>query len=98
MTLAAADSSGSGDGDSQHTLSILIATDNHLGYLERDPIRGQDSFHAFSEIMQLARTRNVDMVLLGGDLFHDNKPSRKCLHQALTIFKQRCLGSGAVAL
>ncbi|KAJ2823128.1 meiotic recombination [Coemansia furcata] len=86
------------DGDSANTLSILVATDNHLGYMERDPIRGQDSFHAFSEIMQLARDRKVDMVLLGGDLFHDNKPSRKCLHQALTVFKENCLGSDPVSL
>ncbi|KAJ2811162.1 meiotic recombination [Coemansia furcata] len=86
------------DGDGANTLSILVATDNHLGYMERDPIRGQDSFHAFSEIMQLARDRKVDMVLLGGDLFHDNKPSRKCLHQALTVFKENCLGSDPVSL
>ncbi|KAJ2743223.1 meiotic recombination [Coemansia sp. BCRC 34301] len=84
--------------DNPDTLSILIATDNHLGYLERDPIRGQDSFHAFSEIMELARLRKVDMVLLGGDLFHDNKPSRRCLHQALTTLRQACLGPSPVAL
>ncbi|KAJ2488775.1 meiotic recombination [Coemansia sp. RSA 2050] len=87
-----------GDGDGANTLSILVATDNHLGYLERDPIRGQDSFHAFTEIMQIARDRKVDMVLLGGDLFHDNKPSRKCLHQAMTILRASCLGSDPVSL
>ena len=27
-----------------------------------------------------AQENNVDMILLGGDLFHDNKPSRKTLH------------------
>lgn len=27
-----------------------------------------------------AKERKVDMVLLGGDLFHYNKPSRKTLH------------------
>ncbi|KAJ2696119.1 meiotic recombination [Coemansia sp. IMI 209128] len=86
------------DGDNANTLSMLVATDNHLGYLERDPIRGQDSFLAFTEIMQIARDRKVDMVLLGGDLFHDNKPSRKCLHQALTILRSTCLGPDPVSL
>lgn len=58
-------------------LRILIATDNHLGYMERDPIRGNDSFVSFEEILQQARKLKVDFVLLGGDLFHENKPSRR---------------------
>ncbi|KAJ2724242.1 meiotic recombination [Coemansia sp. Benny D115] len=84
--------------DDENTLTILVATDNHLGYMERDPTRGQDSFDAFSEILQLARSRKVDMVLLGGDLFHDNKPSRKCLHQAMSMLRQNCLGSAPVSI
>ncbi|KAJ1943234.1 meiotic recombination, partial [Kickxella alabastrina] len=84
--------------DDASTLHILVATDNHLGYMERDPIRGQDSFHAFAEILQIARARKVDMILLGGDLFHDNKPSRKCLHSALSLLRQNCLGSAPVAV
>ncbi|KAJ1720255.1 meiotic recombination, partial [Coemansia biformis] len=86
---------GEDDGD---TLRVLVATDNHLGYLERDPIRGQDSFDAFAEILQLAREREVDMVLLGGDLFHDNRPSRRCLHQTLALLRQNCMGDRPVAL
>lgn len=31
---------------------------------------------SFEEVMQKAVELEVDMVLLGGDLFHDNKPSR----------------------
>ncbi|KAJ1805258.1 meiotic recombination, partial [Coemansia sp. RSA 2598] len=84
--------------DDRDTLSILVATDNHLGYLERDPVRGQDSFDAFSEIMQLAQAYRVDMVLLGGDLFHDNRPSRKSLHQALSLFRTHCLGDKPVSI
>jgi hypothetical protein len=30
-----------------------------LGYLERDPIRGNDSFEAFEEIFQIAQSNNV---------------------------------------
>ena len=32
-----------------------------------------------------AQANNVDMILLGGDLFHDNKPSRKTLYRQLKI-------------
>ncbi|CAG8469227.1 1595_t:CDS:2, partial [Scutellospora calospora] len=42
------------DEESNDCISILIATDNHLGYLENDPIRGQDSLNTFKEILQIA--------------------------------------------
>ena len=42
--------------------------------------------------MQLARTQDVDMVLLGGDLFHDNKPSRKSMYQVMRSLRKNCLG------
>ncbi|CEJ81844.1 Putative Double-strand break repair protein mus-23 [[Torrubiella] hemipterigena] len=32
------------------------------------------------------------MVLLAGDLFHDNKPSRKSLYQVMRSLRQNCLG------
>lgn len=41
------------------TIRILLATDNHIGYLERDPIRGQDSINTFREILQLAVKHEV---------------------------------------
>ncbi len=43
----------------QNTFRILIATDNHLGYLERDPIRGNDSFVAFEEVLRCAKEKQV---------------------------------------
>lgn len=43
----------------EDTFKILLATDNHLGYLERDPVRGNDSFEAFEEIFQLAQQHHV---------------------------------------
>ncbi|TPX67344.1 hypothetical protein SpCBS45565_g03855 [Spizellomyces sp. 'palustris'] len=82
---------GNADPDA-NTFKILIATDNHVGYMEKDPIRGNDSFEAFEEILQLAQENEVDFILLGGDLFHDNKPSRKCLHTTMTLLRQYCLG------
>ncbi|AEO71021.1 uncharacterized protein THITE_2122946 [Thermothielavioides terrestris NRRL 8126] len=74
------------------TIRILVSTDNHVGFEERDPIRKDDSWRTFDEIMQLARTRDVDMVLLGGDLFHDNKPSRKAMYQVMRSLRKNCLG------
>ena len=60
-------------------IKILVSSDNHIGFLERDPIRGEDSFLAFEEVLGLAVANDVDMVLLAGDLFHENKPSRYTL-------------------
>ena len=67
-----------------NVLKILVASDMHLGYGERDPIRGDDSYITFEECFALANAHQVDMVLLAGDLFHDNKPSRKALQRAIS--------------
>ncbi|GJQ08358.1 hypothetical protein GpartN1_g149.t1 [Galdieria partita] len=82
----------------ENVLKVLVATDIHLGYCERHPIRGDDSFHTFEEILLLARRHQVDMVLLGGDLFHENKPSRSCLVRTMRILRDYCLGEKPVAL
>lgn len=74
------------------TIRILISTDNHVGYNERDPIRGDDSWKSFHEVMCLAKERDVDMVLLAGDLFHENKPSRKSMYQVMRSLRMNCLG------
>ena len=39
----------------------MLATNNHIGYLERDPIRGQDSINTFKEILQLAVKHDVSV-------------------------------------
>jgi hypothetical protein len=41
------------------TIRILIATDSHVGYAERDPVRKDDSWTSFDEVMQLAKTQDV---------------------------------------
>lgn len=74
------------------TIRILVATDNHVGAHEADPIRGDDSWQSFHEIMCLANERDVDMVLLAGDLFHDNKPSRKAMYNVMRSLRLNCLG------
>jgi double-strand break repair protein MRE11 len=50
------------------TMRILIATDNHLGFLASDPIRGEDSFETMDEILQIGRDNFCDCVFLSGDL------------------------------
>ncbi|KAL8661287.1 MAG: hypothetical protein Q9202_005712 [Teloschistes flavicans] len=74
------------------SIRILVATDSHVGYNERDHIRGDDSWKSFHEVMGLAKERDVDMVLLGGDLFHENKPSRKSMYQVMRSLRMYCLG------
>ena len=34
----------------------------------------------------------VDFILLGGDLFHDNKPSRQVLHRTMELLRHYCMG------
>ena len=52
-----------GEGDNEDTFSILVATDNHLGYLEKDPVRGDDSFEAFEEILEIAAKSEASLVV-----------------------------------
>ncbi|GIL78160.1 hypothetical protein Vretimale_7536 [Volvox reticuliferus] len=77
-------------------LRILISTDNHLGVWEKDETRRDDSFRAFEEVLQLAVEKRVDMLLLGGDLFHENKPSRSTLVKAIQLLSKYCLNDRPV--
>ncbi|XP_053729594.1 double-strand break repair protein MRE11 isoform X2 [Synchiropus splendidus] len=83
--------------DDEDTFKILIATDIHLGYLEKDAIRGNDSYNTFDEILKHAQTNEVDFILLGGDLFHENKPTRRCLHTCITMLRKYCMGDTPIA-
>ncbi|KAI8644707.1 Metallo-dependent phosphatase-like protein [Parasitella parasitica] len=89
---ASAEVAAAASAEDNDTFKILIATDNHIGYLERDPIRGQDSFQTFEEILQIAEIEQVDFVLLGGDLFHHNRPTRSCLYQTMKMLRRHCFG------
>lgn len=40
-------------------IRILVATDNHVGFEERDPIRKDDSWQTFDECMDIAREEDV---------------------------------------
>ncbi|KAJ7594382.1 Metallo-dependent phosphatase-like protein [Mycena floridula] len=80
------------------TIRILLATDNHIGFMERDPIRGQDSINTFQEILQLAVKNDVDFILLAGDLFHENKPSRDCLYKTMALLREYTMGDRPVQI
>ncbi|KAF0720693.1 Aste57867_118 [Aphanomyces stellatus] len=78
------------------TIKILISTDNHLGYNENDGIRGKDSFRSFEEMLAIGCREKVDFVLLAGDLFHHNKPSRATLYRTMSLLRNYCLGDGCI--
>lgn len=48
----------------EDTLRIMVSTDNHLGFEEKDPIRGNDSFAAFEEVLSLAKRFKVCISLI----------------------------------
>ena len=77
------------DPNDPDTFNIFVATDNHLGFKDQDPVRGNDSFDAMDEIFRMAA--DADLLLLGGDLFHENKPTRHCMHRTIEMFRKYCL-------
>nr|XP_026491641.1 double-strand break repair protein MRE11 [Vanessa tameamea] len=77
---------------SDDTIRVLIASDIHLGYLENDAVRGEDSFIAFEETLSLAVEYDVDLILLGGDLFDHAKPSPSCMFKCTQIIRKYCFG------
>lgn len=66
-----------------------------MGFLEADAERGRDSFETFREVLELARRHNADFVLHGGDLFHDNKPTRRTMFHTMELLREFCLGDRA---
>lgn len=74
--------------DSIDTFSILISTDQHLGFLEKDPVRKDDSFRSFEELLQVGVRQKVDFILFGGDLFHENKPSRPTIVRTMELLRK----------
>lgn len=82
----------------EDVLRILVATDCHLGYLENDPERGDDSFVAFEEVLQRAVELDVDLVLLAGDLFDHARPSPSAMLRAARLLRRYCFGDKPVAV
>jgi double-strand break repair protein MRE11 len=82
----------------EDTLRIMLSTDNHVGYLEDDEVRGNDSFAALEEVLYLAKHYGCDLVLLAGDLFHENKPSRRTMLKTMEIFRNYCMGPNPISV
>ncbi|MES1922271.1 Dynein heavy chain 3, axonemal [Bonamia ostreae] len=80
----------------ESTFKIVIATDNHLGCYSNDAIRSDDSFATFEEVLKQSVAEQADFLLLGGDLFHHNRPSQPTVHRCLRLLKKYCLGSREV--
>ena len=85
-----------GGPDPKDVMRILVTTDNHIGFSEKDGIRSQDSFTSFDEVLRIARDEKVDFVLNGGDLFHDNKPSRRTMYKTVELLRRYCLNDSPV--
>ncbi|VEL27153.1 unnamed protein product [Protopolystoma xenopodis] len=78
-------------------LKILVSTDNHLGFGEKDGLRGTDSFITFEEILSMASRLEVDLILLAGDLFHDSRPSLGTLNEAMRLIRLYCSGERPIS-
>lgn len=81
--------------DPEDTINILVATDIHLGfnYSKKKGGHSDDSFITFEEILKYGRDNEVDFILLGGDLFHDTKPSQTTLLKCVELLRKYCLGT-----
>ncbi|XP_055606685.1 double-strand break repair protein MRE11 [Uranotaenia lowii] len=84
--------------DPDETIKILVASDIHLGFNEKDPVRGEDSFVAFEEVLQHAIENDVDAIILGGDLFHVANPSTNTLNRCTRMLKTYTLGDKPIKL
>lgn len=40
-------------------MASAAATDNHVGYLEKDQVRGNDSLETFEEVLKIAQEQEV---------------------------------------
>jgi double-strand break repair protein MRE11 len=80
-----------------HRIRSTIPAHRHSDALSRI-IVGMDSFAAFEEVLYLAKQFRCDMVLIAGDLFHDNRPSRRTLYITMEIIRRYCMGPDPVRI
>lgn len=61
-------------------------------------MRGQDALNTFREILEIACEAEVDFILLAGDLFHENRPSRGCLYQTMGLVREYTMGDKPISV
>ena len=83
--------------DENHVFKMAISANNHLGFSFHHPIRKNDSFDAFEEILKQSRQNNVDILLLGGNLFEESSPSQEILYRAISLIKSSILGDKPIS-
>ncbi|KAK0417365.1 hypothetical protein QR680_012966 [Steinernema hermaphroditum] len=81
---------------SEDEFKILVATDIHVGYACNKKHRCNDSLNTFEEILMKAVEHDVDFILLAGDLFHENNPSRDVFMGVSRKLRQHCLSDRPV--
>ena len=67
-----------------------------VGFCEKDEVRGNDSFTTLEEVLKMAVDENCDFILNGGDLFHDNKPTRRTLYKTIELLRKYCMNDRPV--
>nr|WPK49561.1 MRE11 [Batillipes sp.] len=85
-------------GNDEKDFRCLIATDCHLGFRDREPLIKDDSLRAFEEVLKTAKEKKVDCVLMAGDLFHHNRPSRPTACRTIELLQKYCLGDNPVQI
>ncbi|KAJ1610671.1 DNA repair and meiosis protein [Cryptosporidium canis] len=83
-------------GDHDNTFRILVCTDTHTGYKERDRIRSSDSLVTLEEIFIIGKKMDVDLILHSGDLFDVAKPSKYIMYKVMNIIREYCMGSNKI--
>lgn len=56
------------------------------------------SFPARQALRSIFVALQVDFVLLAGDLFHENKPSRDCLYRTIALLREYTMGDKPVQI
>jgi len=82
--------------DETNVFRLAVSTCNHLGFAFRHPVRKNDSFDAFEEAMKKVRLANVDLLLLGGNMFDENTPSQEILQKTVGTLKENIFGDKSI--
>jgi len=78
-------------------MKIGIFSDTHLGFEEKGQ-RNKECFSNLEQAIQLCIEKEVDFVVLPGDVFHDPTPSHNTLFSAIKSFSEAKKGSSKVKL